>query len=73
MIKKRKNRKPFWNKKYGKNSICAITHTRLRPGRNKQGQTYVLKVKCGHIFYRSAINIWLENHDTCPCCRQTIT
>ena len=62
--------KPFWDQKYGKNAICAITLTRLRPGKNKKGKSYVIKLnKCKHFFYRSAFEKWKENNNTCPICR----
>ena len=61
--------KPFWNKKYGKDAICPISRTRLRPGKNKDGITHIITIKCKHIFYRKAINKWLENNSTCPVCR----
>lgn len=64
--------KPFWNKKYGKNSICPITLTRLRPGKNKDGVPYIITSSCNHIFCRSAFINWLKNHDTCPVCRKKI-
>ena len=63
-------KEPFWDKKYGKNSICGITLTRLRPGKNKNGISYIVKTKCNHLFYRSALNKWLENNNSCPTCRQ---
>ena len=63
---------PFWNKKYGKNAICAITLTRLRPGKNKEGIPYTITTPCGHTFYRSAFNNWLNDHNTCPVCRKNL-
>ena len=48
--------KYFWNKKYGRNKLCGITHTRLRPGKNKDGVSYVIILKCGHGFYRKPLN-----------------
>ena len=66
-------KKPFWDKKYGKESICAITLTRLRPGRNKKGETYIIKLKkCKHLFYRSALLLWYKKDERCPVCRQKI-
>ena len=62
----------FRNKKYGKHSICPITHTRLRPGKNKQGIPYIIVLKCNHIFYRKAFEEWAKEHDTCPLCRCVI-
>lgn len=64
--------RPFWDKKYGKNSICPITLTRLRPGKDKNGIPYIITSKCKHTFYRSAFYNWLQNHDTCPVCRTKI-
>ena len=62
----------YWDKKYGKNSICSITLTRLRPGKNKNGESYIIKSKCNHIFYSSALKEWMSNHDTCPVCRRKL-
>jgi hypothetical protein len=65
---------PWWSKKYGKNSICAITNTRLRPGKNKYGQNYSLYLPCNHGFYRSALVSWVltkpHQTPTCPLCRR---
>mgnify|MGYP006998153170 CR=1 FL=1 len=36
----------WWNKKWGSNKLCGITHTRLRPGCNKYGIKYTTKLKC---------------------------
>ncbi len=64
----------WWNKKYGKNSICGITQSRLRPGKNYYGSSYVLKLPCKHTFYRSALQKWILTHPTvlptCPLCRK---
>lgn len=64
---------PWWSKKYGKNSICAITNTRLRPGKNKNKLSYSLFLPCKHGFYRSAILQWVlakpTEIPTCPLCR----
>ena len=63
-------KKPFWDNKYGRDAICAITLTRLRPGKNKEGESYVIHLKgCKHSFYRSAFYEWEKDHDTCPVCR----
>ena len=62
--------KPFWDKKYGRDAMCAITLTRLRPGKNKKGESYVIALTgCKHAFYRSAFEEWKRCHDTCPVCR----
>ena len=63
----------WWDKKYGKQSICGITQTRLRPGINKQGKTYTIRLKCKHTFYRSALQKWGNSFQTyvpCPLCRK---
>lgn len=66
------NFKPFWDRKYGKESICGITCIRLRPGCNKKGISYCVYLPCEHGFYRSAIQKWAIKHRvaTCPVCRQ---
>lgn len=68
-------KEPFWKKKW-KDKICGITHSRLRPGKNKQGQPYSVFLGCKHGFYRSVIIEWVKqcNTDivTCPICRTNI-
>lgn len=63
----------WWNKKFGKDAICGITHLRLRQGKNKNGISKCVYLKCGHGFFRSALTKWV-NHvfftPTCPMCRQ---
>lgn len=63
---------PWWNKKYGKEAICAITRTRLRPGRNKLGKKYSVFLSCGHGFCRTALlKMYLTTADNrCPLCRK---
>jgi hypothetical protein len=65
--------KKWWDPKYSKDSICAITQTRLRPGKNKDGIPYVIKLKCNHVFYTSALFCWIDKCNTdeikCPVCR----
>ena len=67
----------WWDKKYGKNSICPITLTRLRPGHNKHGFTRSVFLPCKHGFCRSALVklvietlISPEVIPRCPMCRQ---
>lgn len=66
----------WWNKKYGKDKICGITHIRLRSGYNKKGLTHVIFLNCKHGFYRSALKNWVETfaykttYPTCPLCRE---
>ena len=67
------NNKPFWSKKWGKNKICGITLSRLRPGKYKNGISYVTKLPCNHMFWFKAIEQWLNTgENTCPLCRQEI-
>ena len=68
-----KHRKPWWSKKYGRDKICGITMSRLRPGKNKYGYSYTLTLDCNHSFYRSALINWVihTNIPTCPICRQS--
>lgn len=69
-------RKSWWGKKYGKDSICSITKTRLRAGRNKDGVRNCIFLNCKHGkhgFYRSVIISWiLAGNNTCPMCRSPI-
>ena len=67
---------PFWNKKWGKDQVCAITNARLRPGKNKSDPSPIITLDCGHRFYRKAIYMWIINDQTgqfqCPMCREKI-
>jgi hypothetical protein len=67
--------KDFWKKKWGKSAICAITHTRLRPGKNKHGMPYSISLSCKHRFVRSALLEWVKQSvqtPVCPLCRNEI-
>lgn len=66
-------KEPYWNKKWGKNSICGISHARLRPGSNKQGVPYCVFLPCKHGFYLSVLQVWYHKHNTCPMCRTEFT
>jgi hypothetical protein len=65
--------KPWWGYKWGNNSLCGITHTRLRPGKDKNGVSYTITLECSHRFYRSALLEWAlccpSKNPTCPICR----
>ena len=67
-------KKPFWNKKWGNDKICAITRTRIRPGKDKNGISYAIHLSCGHYFYRKAFIEWYakNNDKICPLCRKNI-
>jgi hypothetical protein len=66
--------KPFWDKKWGRDQRCAITYSRLRPGKDKDGVSYCIELECGHRFYRKALFRWIiDSHYTCPVCRKHIT
>lgn len=52
--------KPWWDNKYGKNAICGITKTRLRPGKDKNGKSYIVKLPCEHYFYRKSLIEWIH-------------
>jgi hypothetical protein len=64
---------PFWYKKW-KDQQCGITHGRLRPGKNKNGESYSVFLNCNHGFYRSVILEWAKScfpkNATCPICRR---
>jgi hypothetical protein len=73
--------KPFWNKKWGKDQKCAITCSRLRPGKDRNGLSYTIELECGHRFWRKALVQWVitsyantteHAHPSCPVCRQHI-
>ena len=65
--------KPWWNKKYGNEHICAITRIRLRSGVNKDGLSRVIFLNCKHGFYRKALQEWIKNSPIpiCPLCRKS--
>lgn len=68
--------KYWWNKKWGSDKICGITHSRIRPGKNKNGVHYSTTLKCGHSFYTNALLKWTEtcgSYPTCPLCRADFT
>lgn len=71
-----KNAELWWNSKYGKNKVCGITFSRLRPGKSRDGMKYCLFLPCNHGFFRSAIAEWVHKFclegriPTCPMCRQ---
>ena len=66
---------PFWKTKW-QNQICGITHSRLRPGKNKHGLSYTVFLDCSHGFYRNVLLEWVKkcpsDYPTCPICRKTI-
>ena len=66
--------KPWWNKKWGAYKICGITHTRLRPGSNKNGVHHTTVLKCQHAFCTNPLLEWIKvcpkDLPTCPMCRK---
>ena len=68
------NNKCFWKEKWGKEHICPITYSRLRPGKYKNGLSYVIKLDCGHRFWRKALIEWMlkSKNFSCPVCRKKI-
>ena len=59
-----------WRNNWGRDEKCPITYTRLRPGKDKNGVSYVITLKCKHKFYRKALyKWWLDGNKTCPVCR----
>jgi len=66
---------PFWKKKWGPEHTCPITCSRLRPGKYKNGLTYVITLECKHRFWRKALVEWMlrSKNFSCPVCRQKIT
>ena len=65
---------PFWKKKWGKEHICPISYSRLRPGKGKNGLSHVITLECGHRFWRKAVVDWIiqSNNLSCPVCRAKI-
>ena len=64
--------KYFWNKMYGKDKICGITHSKIRAGKDANNNPYCINLKCGHSFYRKPLMEWLIKNPTCPMCRSNI-
>ena len=62
----------------GKKAICPITQVRLRPGKNKYGIPYAIKLPCGHRFIRTALFKWVRlaneknKRAQCPMCRRDV-
>lgn len=63
--------KPWWSKKWGKDKICPITYTRVRPGKNTNNTKYTTILPCKHYFCTSSLIEWIGNsyESTCPVCR----
>ena len=61
--------KNWYFKKWGKDKICGITQSRLRPGKDKYGIPYVITLDCNHSFYTNALLEWSSQNETCPMCR----
>ncbi len=67
------NGNAWWESRYGNNKTCAITQSRLRRGKNKEGIPYSIKLECNHSFYTKALLQWIETgNNTCPLCRQLL-
>ena len=49
------------------NDICPITRDRFY-----QNQNVYMTKNCRHIFNKTALNMWLEQNNTCPYCRARI-
>lgn len=47
------------------NDVCPITRERF----DSTSENVLMIKNCKHIFNKSALNIWLEENNTCPCCR----
>jgi len=61
-----------WKKKWGNNHLCPILQSRLRPGKDKNGVSYTVTLKCKHRFYRKALYKWYDTKPYCPVCRSNI-
>ena len=49
---------------YNKNDVvCSICYD------DDEDQTIIRKLKCGHEFHLSCIDLWLTNNKSCPICR----
>lgn len=71
------DKKPWWNKKWGKDKICSISYTRLRPGKDKNGIPYTTILECRHRFQTKSLFLWYKNNMkinkkiiSCPLCRK---
>ena len=60
----------WWNKKWGKDQICGITHNRLKCGVNKNGIPFTSELNCKHRFQTNALLEWMKINSTCPLCRE---
>ena len=76
IIMSSKTTSSWWDSKWNKDNICGISHTRLRPGTNKNGIPYTIQLPCKHRFYTNCLLHWMRinpHKATCPCCRQSFT
>lgn len=48
------------------NEQCSICHEKYIRGEYKR------TLKCGHVYHRKCIDVWLKTNVTCPCCRTEI-
>ena len=51
------------------NDVCPITRERF----DSTSENILMIKNCKHIFNKSALNIWLEENNTCPCCRGRVS
>lgn len=65
--------KYWWTKKWGKDKVCPITQTRVRPGKNIIGVYHTSRLPCDHYFCTYPLLNWMEKgqsfESTCPMCR----
>lgn len=50
------------------NDLCPITRERF----DSTTENILMIKNCRHIFNKNALKIWLEQNNSCPCCRQNI-
>ena len=55
------------NEIFSDNVLCSICLENL-----EAENISITETICNHIFHDQCLNIWLNNHNTCPCCRMQL-
>lgn len=53
-------------RKFRFTKVCGVCHEEITEG------IIVLQLRCDHLFCETCLTPWLQDHNTCPMCRETI-